>query len=219
MKIPFPELSVDRKTLKITIIAAAIFSVTAYASLGRSGRIERVEASTVIETNTASADDPIKARAAFNEAVKVFFSARCSNCHPAGDGPTQGDEHRIHDQDVKRGTDGKGVAGMECATCHQAENMDGDGLPPGAPNWHMPPADTKMVFQGITAAGLCQQLKDPARNGNRKTLKESIQHIETDPLVGWSWDPGNGRSTPPLSKADFLKKLNEWIDAGAACPE
>ena len=109
----------DRKTLKITIIAAAIFSVTAYASLGRSGRIERVEASTVIETNTASADDPIKARAAFNEAVKVFFSARCSNCHPAGDGPTQGDEHRIHDQDVKRGTDGKGVAGMECATCHQ----------------------------------------------------------------------------------------------------
>ena len=198
------------RILKLLVIGIAV-AVIAFARVGRFEPIEHVAAS--------NAEDPVKARAAFNEAVKVFFSARCSNCHPAGDSPTQGDERRIHDQDVKRGTDGKGVAGMECATCHQAENMDGEGLPPGAPNWHMPPADNKMVFQGMTAAALCQQLKDPARNGGRKTLKESIHHIETDPLVGWAWNPGSGRATPPLSQADFLKKLNEWIDAGAACPE
>jgi len=185
---------------------------------GRYGQVRHVEASGT-ETRTATADDPVKARGAFNEAYKVFASPRCSNCHPAGDTPTQGDEHRVHDQGVTRGPDGKGPAGMTCSTCHQEENLDGEGLPPGAPNWHMPPPGNKMVFQGMTAAKLCEQLKDPARNGGRKTLKESIHHIEVDPLVGWAWNPGNGRTTPPLSKADLLKKLNEWIDNGAACPE
>lgn len=165
------------------------------------------------------ADDPIKARAAFNEAVKVFFSARCANCHPAGDAPTQGDDMRVHDLGVLRGTDGKGSAGMQCNSCHQEENIEGDGLPPGAPNWRMPPADMRMPFQGTSAAKLCNQLKDPARNGGRKALKESIHHIEDDPLVKWAWNPGNGRSTPPLSQAELLKKLNEWIENGAACPE
>ena len=205
--------------LKLLIVGAAVLLSTAFLFFGRYDRVDRIEASTMAENSIAAADDPVKARAAFNEAVKVFFSARCSNCHPAGDTPTQGDERRIHDQSVKRGTDGKGLAGMECAACHQTENLDGDGLPPGAPNWHMPPATQKMIFQGMTAGQLCRQLKDPARNGGRKTLKDSIHHIEVDPLVHWAWTPGNGRTTPPLSLADFLKKLNEWIDAGAACPE
>jgi len=193
------------------LAAAAFLAAVAFFTSQSYVRFEHVRAS--------ASDDPVKARAAFNEAVKVFFSARCSNCHPAGDSPTQGDERRIHDLDVKRGPDGKGVAGMECSTCHQAENLDGDGLPPGAPNWHMPPSEHKLVFQGMTAGQLCAQLKDPARNGGRKTLRDSIHHIEVDPLVAWAWTPGNGRTTPPLSKAEMLKKLNEWIDAGAACPE
>lgn len=205
--------------MKLLVVAAALLPAALLVMPGRYDRFERVEASTITDGSVMTADDPVKARAAFNDAVKVFFSARCGNCHPAGDSPTQGDERRVHDQGVMRGPDGKGEAGMQCATCHQSENLDGEGLPPGAPNWHMPPPDKKMQFQGMTAAQLCQQLKDPARNGGRKTLKESIHHIEVDPLVGWAWSPGNGRTTPPLSKADFLTKLNEWIDNGAACPE
>ena len=168
---------------------------------------------------SAAVDDGAKSKAAFIEASKVFFSPRCANCHPAGDAPTQGDERRVHDQDIKRGADGTGLAGMECSTCHQADNLDGDGLPPVAPNWHMPPADNKLVFQGLTAGQLCRQLKEPARKEGSKSLKESIRHVETDPLVKWAWAPGGSRMTPPISQSELIKKLNEWIDNGASCPE
>ena len=160
-----------------------------------------------------------KSKAAFKEASAVFFSARCSNCHPAGDAPLQGDERRVHDQGVTRGPEGKGPAGMSCSTCHQEENIDGEGLPPGAPNWHMPPEAQKMVFEGLTAAMLCEQLKDPLRNGGRKSVQDAIAHVETDPLVGWAWAPGSGRSVPPMTREDFVKKLKEWADNGAVCPE
>jgi len=163
--------------------------------------------------------DAEKSKAAFKEASAVFFSARCSNCHPAGNAPLQGDERRLHDQGVMRGPEGKGPAGMSCSTCHQEENIDGEGLPPGAPNWHMPPESQKMVFEGLTAAMLCEQLKDPTRNGGRKTVQDAISHVETDPLVGWAWAPGPGRSVPPMTREDFVKKLKEWADSGAVCPD
>jgi len=158
--------------------------------------------------------------AAFNDAAKVFFSARCANCHPASDIPTQGDEMVPHMQGVTRGKDGKGVYGQTCTTCHQAENLAGEHMPPGVSvGWHMPPANQKMVFQGLTPGQLCRQFKDPSKNGGKKTLKEAMHHIESDPLVLWGWEPGNGRTIPPMSHADFLKKVNEWIDNGGACPE
>ena len=76
-----------------------------------------------------------------------------------------------------------------------------------------------MPFQGVTASQLCKNLKDPKTNGGGKTLKEAVHHVETDPLVMWAWSPGEGRTLPPLSHADFVAKLNEWINNGGACPE
>jgi cytochrome c5 len=185
----------------------------------RSDRMIRVEASTVATETIASGPDAAKARAAFNEAAKVFFSPRCANCHPAGDGPTQGDTMTPHSMDVKRGPDGRGVEELKCATCHQDINLEGDGLPPGAPDWHMPAAEHKMSFQGITIGQLCRNLKDPVQNGGKKTAKDAVLHLATDPKVVWAWNPGNGRTTPPMSQADFMKKMNEWVANGAACPE
>lgn len=158
-------------------------------------------------------------KAAFAEAYKVFMSPRCANCHPAGDVPTQGDAMDLHAQGVTRGKDGKGKYGMKCATCHQTENLEGEKMPPGVANWHMPPADMKMVFQGRTARQLCQQLKNPKMNGGRKTLEEAIEHLEKDPLVHWGWSPGNGRTTPPLSYEEFMKNIHEWVENGGACPD
>lgn len=208
----------NRNALKLALIAIACFTLAGFAWSGKAV-FEPVDGSILNERTIETAPNPAAARAAFNEAAKVFLSARCANCHPAGDIPTQGDSMSVHAQGVIRGKDGKGVYGQTCTTCHQDENLEGEHMPPGVPNWHMPPADQKMVFQGLTAGQLCRQLKDPKMNGGRKTPKEAIHHLEEDPLVTWAWTPGNGRSVPPISYEEFMKHMNAWVANGAACPE
>lgn len=154
---------------------------------------------------------------AFKEAYKVLMHPRCMNCHPSGDAPLQGDDSHIHTQNVTRGKDGKGVYAMKCSNCHQKENTAGLNMPPGNPNWHLPPANMKMVFQGKTPAQLAAQFKDRKQTG--KTLEEMLHHVEEDKLVLGGWDPGEGRTKPPLSHAEFAAKFREWIEKGAAIPK
>jgi cytochrome c5 len=169
-------------------------------------------------TSSAAKSDAAAAQAAFNRAWTVFVSPRCQNCHPSGDAPLQGDDSHVHIQDVKRGASGKGVYGMRCNTCHQAANLPGDNMPPGNPKWSLPPVHMKMVIQGETAGEFCRQLKDPAKNGDR-TLAQIIEHVSTDDLVGWGWNPGDGRTLPPLTRPEFVVAMKAWVDNGAACPQ
>ena len=166
----------------------------------------------------APKSDSAAAQAAFNRAWTVFVSPRCQNCHPSGDAPLQGDDSHVHIQDVKRGPDGKGVYGMKCSTCHQAANLPGNNMPPGNPKWSLPPANMKMVIQGETAGQFCRQLKDPAKNGHR-SLAQIIEHVSSDELVGWGWNPGDGRTLPPLDRPEFVAAMKTWVDNGAACPQ
>jgi hypothetical protein len=154
---------------------------------------------------------------AFLEIHKVFTSPRCQNCHPAGDAPLQGDDSHVHLQDVKRGKDGHGVSAMRCETCHQTSNLAGDHMPPGNPKWGLPSPEHKMVFVGRTPAELCRQLKDPKQTGGR-SLQQLLEHVANDELVGWGWNPGDGRALPPLSRSDTVAQMKIWIDGGAACP-
>ena len=158
------------------------------------------------------------AQAAFHRAWAVFDSPRCRNCHPSGDAPLQGDDGHVHIQDVKRGSDGKGVYGMKCSTCHQVANLPGVNMPPGNRKWSLPPANMKMAIQGESARQFCRQLKDPAKNGHR-TLAQIIEHVSSDDLVGWGWNPGDGRTLPPLSRPEFVAAMKTWVDNGAACPQ
>lgn len=208
----------SRNRIKLLVVATVAVILGSFC-LRTSGWLASADAATMTGSVAALADNKKKARAAFTEAFKVFSSARCVNCHPAGDTPLQGNEGRVHDFVVTRGVDGRGEEPMLCASCHLEKNQDDEGLPPGAENWHMPPAAQKMIFQGLTAGQLCRNLKDPLKNGGKKSAKESVEHIGKDPLVRWAWSPGKGRSIPPLSHADFLKKMNEWVANGAACPE
>ena len=157
------------------------------------------------------------AQAAFVRAYPVFVSPRCQNCHPSGDAPLQGDDSHAHAQNVKRGPDGHGVYGMRCNACHQDVNLPGANMPPGNPKWGLPPPQMKMVFVGRTPGELCRQLKDPAQNGHR-TLAQILEHVSDDKLVGWGWNPGDGRTLPPLSRPDFASAMREWIENGAPCP-
>src|ERR1700688_4581579 len=169
-------------------------------------------------TAHAAKPDANASRAAFLQVYRVLVSPRCQNCHPAGDAPLQGDDSHVHLQNVKRGKDGHGVYGMRCDTCHQAANLPGEQMPPGNPKWGLPPAAEKMVFVGRNPAELCRQLKDPKQNGGR-SLQALFEHVASDDLVGWGWDPGQGRTLPPLSRAETSAQMKIWIEGGAACPD
>ena len=157
-------------------------------------------------------------RAAFLEAYKVFMHPRCMNCHPSGDVPLQSDDSHLHAQNVKRGPDGKGLYALKCANCHQDANLPGENMPPGNPNWHLPKPEMPLVFQGKSPAELARQLKDPKQNGG-KTLEQLVEHVTNDKLVLWGWEPGDGRTKPPLSHDEFAKKFREWVEKGAASPK
>jgi hypothetical protein len=162
--------------------------------------------------------DTAASREAFLQVYKVFTSPRCQNCHPSGDSPLQGDDSHVHMQNVVRGKDGHGVYGMRCNTCHQTANVPGEHTPPGNPKWSLPAPEHKMIIVGRTPAELCRQLKDPKQTGGRG-LPQLLDHVTSDDLVGWAWDPGTGRTPPPLSRADTVAQMKIWIDGGAACPQ
>lgn len=159
-----------------------------------------------------------RSREAFLAAYPVFLHPRCVNCHPAGDAPLVGEDSRVHPQNVKRGPDGLGLFAMKCASCHQARNLPGENMPPGSRNWHLPPPETPMIFQGRSPRELALQFRDKKETGG-KSPAEVVKHLEEDSLVKGGWDPGDGRSKPPMSHEEFVAKMKEWLATGAAVPD
>ena len=49
-----------------------------------------------------------------------------------------------------------------------------------------------MAWEGKSLGEICEQIKDPARNGG-KDLDQLVEHMAEDSLVGWGWHPGAGR--------------------------
>ena len=157
--------------------------------------------------------------AAFETVKTVLQHPRCQNCHIPGDAPLQFDGGRTHTMNVLRGPDGHGSPGLTCATCHGVANPPeswGSHMPPGAPNWALPPPSHKMVFIGLSSGDLCRQLKDRSQNGGRD-YAALLHHVADDELVGWGWHPGVDRAPVPIPRAEFVAKFKEWIAAGAPC--
>ena len=161
--------------------------------------------------------DSVESVKAFMQLYKVLMSPRCMNCHPSGNIPLQGDDSHLHTMFPKRGKDGKGLYAMKCTNCHQPTNIPGLHTPPGNPNWHLPPGDMKMVFQGRTPHQLAKQIIDPKQNGH-KTREQLIEHADDD-LVLAGWNPGEGRTLPPMSHEEFKKAWVTWIEKGAYAPK
>jgi hypothetical protein len=159
------------------------------------------------------ADPRARALALFDEAGKVLKHPRCVNCHPAGDRPMQTDKMRPHQPLVVRGADGHGAPGMVCGSCHHAANFDPARVP-GHPDWHLAPLT--MAWEGRSLGAICEQIKDPARNGG-KDMAALLHHMAEDSLVGWAWSPGAGRAPVPGTQAEFGAILRAWADAGAHC--
>jgi hypothetical protein len=162
----------------------------------------------------AIADRAQRSQALFAEIGRVLTHPRCVNCHPPDETPRQGDAHALHDPPVLRGADDRGIPALGCDTCHQDRNAELARVP-GAPNWHLAPV--AMAWIGKSPAAICEQVKDPARNGNR-TLAQIQDHMAHDALVGWAWRPGADRVPAPGTQAQLGALVQAWIDTGAVCP-
>ncbi len=160
------------------------------------------------------ADRAERSRALFLEASRVMLHPRCANCHPSDDSPRQRDDAQMHDPPVARGDDNRGVPGLACGSCHQDQNLALARVP-GAPDWHLAPRS--MAWIGHSPAAICEQVKDPARNGG-KTLAQIVDHSAHDALVAWGWAPGSGRTPAPGTQARFGALVSAWVESGAACP-
>jgi cytochrome c-type biogenesis protein CcmH/NrfF len=150
----------------------------------------------------------------FEAIASVLTHPRCISCHQ-DESPRQTDARILHRPLVVRGADDHGAPTQRCQTCHQETNT-ADGFVPGALNWRLAPLS--MLWEGRSKAQICEQMKDPARNGGRRTGEEVIEHMKVDPLVLWAWKPGAGRTTPPLSHEKFVEALEAWVRAGMPCP-
>jgi len=165
-------------------------------------------------------DQADRSRAIFTEIGKLVTHPRCMNCHPAGDHPLQGAEHREHWPPAWRGESGAGVPGASCAMCHTGGNFTLHEAAtyqsiPGHPRWQLAPLS--MSWEGKTLGDICRQLKDTNRNGGRD-LAALQEHFAKDDLVAWGWNPGLGREPAPGSQELAGKLVQAWIDSGAQCP-
>lgn len=174
-----------------------------------------------VESFQSISDERARSVALFVEAGKVIQHPRCVNCHPATERPLQGMTMHLHQPPVFRGEGGMGLVGMQCNTCHSEQNTpvigQADTLKsiPGNPAWHLAPIE--MAWEGKTLGQICVQLKDPKRNGD-KTMEEIVEHMAHDDLVGWGWQPGDGREPVPGTQEEFGKIIRAWVDTGAVCP-
>lgn len=194
-------------TLVLIALFVAVFAKPAVSAAGPDSLASPESFSGIADLHQRSA-------AYFTELGKVLTSPRCTNCHPAGDRPRQGDSASLHQPPVFRGADGFGLETMRCSTCHQDANFD-PGRVPGHSEWHLAPRE--MAWEGKTVAEICAQIKDPKRNGGRSP-EDLVHHIGTDTLVGWAWAPGFGRKPAPGTQQQAGALVEAWVKTGAACP-
>lgn len=208
------------KPLVFGVFGAALAATAVFAQIQNTTTLNPKDLRP-LSSFSAITDQPERSRALFNEIAKVVTHPRCINCHPAGDHPTQGNDQHEHLPPAPRGEGGAGVAGLTCSACHTEKNFRLVGTEasyksiPGHPRWQLAPIE--MAWQGKSLRQICEQLKDPARNGGR-TLALLHEHFAKDDLVAWGWAPGEGREPAPGSQQQLGELAQAWIDSGAVCP-
>jgi hypothetical protein len=208
----------DRRLLRIAVALGwgAVSSGAALAAdpSDQAAKLRPVAAFSGIE------DSQARSVALFTEAAKAIASPRCLNCHPVKRLPTQGNDLHAHTPPMAVGDSEHGIPGLPCTSCHGLKNFETAGARiasiPGAPMWALAPVS--MAWQGKSLHEICEQLKDPKRNGGR-SLDAIQKHMGTDPTVGWAWHPGPGRMPAPGTQEQLGQLIQAWISTGAQCPQ
>lgn len=171
-------------------------------------------AGSILRRNFTAAAAPEAKAETFAPVAAVLRDPRCMNCHPRDDRPRQGDDRHVHQMNIVRGEDNLGFVNARCTACHRDENNKHAGVP-GAPNWHLAPLT--MGWQGLDDAALCKTLTDTSANGG-KDIAALVEHMKSDKLVLWGWEPGGKRKPVATPHAEFVKQLEAWKVAGGPCP-
>lgn len=158
---------------------------------------------------------------------EVASHPRCANCHVGADnrpmwsGPSYG-RTRPHGMNINAGASRIGAETIPCATCHTTTESVGENAnatPHAAPrvamSWQLAPVEAEWF--GKSSAYICEQLKDPERNGDR-TIREVAAHLDHDLILHWAWTPGGGREPAPHSLQATMDALMKWAAAGTPCP-
>ncbi len=74
-----------------------------------------------------------------------------------------------------------------------------------------------MGWQGLNDAELCTTLTDKSKNGG-KDIAALVEHMTSDKLVLWGWEPGGKRAPVQTPHPAFVEQLKAWAAAGAPCP-
>jgi len=158
---------------------------------------------------------------------EVASHPRCSNCHvgpsnrPMWSGPSYG-KTRPHGMNIKADESRMGIEAVPCATCHVTLLQPSDNAnaiphtpPKVASPWSLAPVEAEWF--GKSSSYICNQLKDPERNGDR-TIRDVASHLDHDRVLQWAWNPGGNRQSAPHSLQIVMDSLMKWSAAGTPCP-
>lgn len=161
---------------------------------------------------------------AWSRIYEVASHPRCSNCHtgedgiPMWSGPSYG-KARPHGMNISAGDSRIGAEFLACGTCHTVSDR-GNTVPHAAPRvnmpWQLAPAEAHWF--GKSSDEICNQLRDPERNGGRDAL-DLANHLDHDLILHWAWNPGGGREAAPYSLQEHVNDVLAWGAAGMPCPE
>lgn len=168
-----------------------------------------------------------QALAAWDHIYSVASHPRCANCHvdesnvPMWSGPSYG-EARPHGMNIHAGTSRIGAEHLLCSTCH-VQNAEISTVPNAAPHsgavWRLAPVE--FVWYGKSSNEICEQMKDPARNGGRDAngLVEHVLHDASEHAFAvWGFNPGPGREPAPGTLQELLDQMLIWAAGDLPCP-
>lgn len=209
--------------MKNTILAIAVliaFSIAAYAA-------QPVGTNRVINDFPKGSVSRVEGLASWQKFYEIASHPRCANCHTGADnkpmwsGPSYG-KTRPHGMSINAGESRVGAETVPCSTCHstlEKPNPDANKMPHAAPRvamaWALAPVEA--AWFGKTSSYICNQLKDPNRNGGR-SVREVASHLNHDLILHWAWNPGGNRQAAPYSLQEAMDFLMKWSAAGTPCP-
>ena len=159
---------------------------------------------------------------AWTRIYDVTSHPRCSNCHvganniPMWSGPSYGNA-RPHGMNINAGDSRIGAEYLQCSACHAYREGINDvphAAPQVATNWQLAPVEAEWF--GKTSDEICNQLRDPERNGGRN-FNDIANHLDHDLILHWAWNPGKGREPAPYSLQEHVNDILAWGVAGYPC--
>jgi hypothetical protein len=159
---------------------------------------------------------------------EVASHPRCVNCHvgpnntPMWSGKSYG-KTRPHGMSVTAGRSRIGAETVLCSACHtqlKRSNVKANAMPHTPPKvvaiWRLEPVSAEWF--GKISRHICEQIKDPERNGKR-SIRDVAAHFEHDKVLRWAWSPGGHREPAPRTLQETMDDLMKWAAAGAPCPK